>query len=187
MTNEPQISSAGLESRPSETTAAGAATVSQAAPPAALAAEPHQRFARARKVARLVLATEAWKRELRGLRKRFSFPLARKVISNELRSNQSVVMLDKIPDGLLLKTCIGHVILMAAMSAALIWSLILAAKGLTAALKFGVVLNTWLIPALPLLVFSGLRLRLSLKTYRAVAEEISRRKRHSLAETPKNQ
>lgn len=151
------------------------------APPAAtdpgqsLSPGTPERPARIKQAARFVLATDAWSREVRHLANRLRFPLARKVIGDELRRNQAAVMLVDIPDEVLGKTHLGHVLLMIAMGFAFIWSLILMTKGLTAAFKFGIFFNTWLISSIPLLLFSALRFRLSWITCKLVSEEACRR------------
>ncbi|CAM5368872.1 hypothetical protein SSTU70S_05726 [Stutzerimonas stutzeri] len=136
-----------------------------------------RRFDRTRKAVRFVAAVDAWKRQFSILRHRLSFPLLRRVIQTERQRLREQVTLKNISIQDLERSKLGHGFLIVVMGACLLWAALNVIKGTAALVRFDVYMNTWLITGVPLAIFAGVRLRMSLLSYKLFSEELSRRER----------
>lgn len=136
--------------------------------------QPGQR-SKVRRAVRAVFAIEPWKRQIKIVAHRASFPLLRQFLRSELAQSRSMVMLSSIDNQTLMRSKIGHMILMIVMGACCFWSLITLTKGLAAAIRFDVLFNSWLISGVPLAIFTALRLRASYLSYKAIVQELAER------------
>ncbi|MDH4602447.1 MULTISPECIES: hypothetical protein [Pseudomonas syringae group] len=127
---------------------------------------------RTRRVARFVLAIDAWKRQAQILNGRLRFPLLRRVLSQEIRRRSEHILLSELEQQTLENSKLGHILILVVMVPCFLWALILITRGLAAAIKFDVVFNSWLITGIPFALFTGAKLFMSYLSYKAISNEI---------------
>lgn len=124
---------------------------------------------------KVTFATNAWRKQAAILKRRGSFPLLRQVLKNSATANKVLIPTDAIAYEYLIKSIVGHRLMMAAFATTFLYFLYLFIKGLAVAIKFGAPLNLWLIMSTPMLVYCALRFRLSWKVLTAFLEEKKKR------------
>ncbi|MEC4242104.1 hypothetical protein [Pseudomonas sp. DSV-1] len=129
-----------------------------------------------------LLATKSWSNQASILKKRGSFPLLRHVLKNQVISNRIIIPTEAISDHLIAKSIIGHRIILAASSITCFYSLMLIPRGVAIGVKLDSWFNASLVLATPLLIYSGLKILMSLKVLRALNEELDSRE-HAQAQS----
>lgn len=125
---------------------------------------------------KLVLATKAWSNQASILKKRGSFPLLRTVLKDNVVSNRVIIPTEAISDHLIAKSIIGHRLMVGAVIIPLLYGLVLIPRGVAMGLKLGDWMNSNLFLGVPALLYSGMRLLMSLKVLKALNEENARRR-----------
>lgn len=120
---------------------------------------------------KVLLATKTWSKQASILKKRGSFPLLRHVLKNNVTSNRVIIPTEIISDHLIAKSIIGHRIILAASALTLFYALMLFPRGIAIGVKQDAWLNASLVLSLPLLVYSGMKILMSLKVLKAFNEE----------------
>lgn len=138
---------------------------------------------RTRRVTRFVLAVDAWKRQAQILNGRIRFPLLRRVLSQEIKRRSQHILLSEIDEKSLESSKIGHALILAIMIPCFIWALITITRGLAAAIKFDIIINSGLITGLPFAAFTGAKLTMSYLSYRAISGELRKRSLSDNVET----
>jgi len=125
--------------------------------------------------AKWLLATKAWSNQASILKKRGSFPLLREVLKNNVTSNRVIIPTNIISDHYIAKSIIGHRIVLAVTSMTFIYALTLFSRGLAVGVKMNVWFNGSLVMSLPLIVYSGMKVLMSLKVLKAFHAELHER------------
>lgn len=123
-----------------------------------------------------LLATKSWSRQASILKKRGSFPLLREVLKNQVTSNRVIIPTNIISDHLIAKSIIGHRFVLAVTSLTFVYALMLFSRGLAVGVKMDSWLNGSLVLSVPLLVYSGAKILMSLKVLKAFHTELQERK-----------
>lgn len=124
---------------------------------------------------KILLATKSWKNQASILKKRGSFPLLRHVLKNQVLSNRIIIPTDIISDHLIAKSIIGHRVILTASSITCLYSLMLIPRGVAIGVKLDSWFNASLVLATPLLIYSSLKILMSLKVLRALNDELDSR------------
>ncbi|WP_326430285.1 hypothetical protein VQ574_21420 (plasmid) [Stutzerimonas frequens] len=141
-----------------------------------------KKLQKTRKVARLVLAVDAWKRQFGHMKHRASFPLLRRVVSTELSQARNLIQLSDIETRVLERSLLSHTLILLFVIPATLWSGYIMIKGLSAGIRFDVWLNAWLIQGIPMFVFFSMRTLISNKTRKLIIEELASRCKGSAKE-----
>jgi hypothetical protein len=120
---------------------------------------------------KVLLATKTWSKQASILKKRGSFPLLRSVLKNNVTSNRVIIPTAIISDYYIAKSIIGHRIILAASSITFIYGLMLLPRGIAIWVKQDAWLNASLVLSIPLLVYSGMKILMSLKVLKAFNAE----------------
>lgn len=134
---------------------------------------------------KFLLATKTWSKQASILRKRGSFPLLREVLKNNVTSNRVVIPTNIISDHLIAKSIIGHRVILAATSLTFLYSLMLFSRGLAVGVKMDTWFNGSLVLSIPLIVYSGTKILMSLKVLKAFHAELNERKQAQAKVTAK--
>jgi len=161
----------------------GASKVDQsAAGPQKEGAAKRVKFQKTRKVARWLLAIDAWQRQLGHLKRRASFPLLRRVISIELNHSRNLIQLSDIETSVLERSLLSHCLMLIFVIPASLWAGYTTIKGLSAGIRFDVWLNAWLIQGIPVFVFCAMRALTSNKSRTLISAELALRAKVSAKE-----
>lgn len=128
-----------------------------------------------RKLARWMLAVDAWQRQIGHLKHRASFPLMRRVIRMERQQASNLILLADIPTSVLERSLLSHCLILLFVIPALLWASYTTIKGFSAAIRFDLWFNAWLLQGVPLLVFCGMKVLTSNKSRKLILAELALR------------
>lgn len=134
--------------------------------------------------AKWLIATRTWSNQASILKKRGSFPLLREVLKNHVTSNRVIIPTNIINDHYLAKSIIGHRIIVVVSSLTFLYSLTLFSRGLAVGVKMDVWLNGSLVMSLPLIVYSVMKVLMSMKVLRVLHAELDERQQAAKNTTP---
>jgi hypothetical protein len=128
-----------------------------------------------RKVARWVLAVDAWQRQIDTLKRRASFTLLRRVIRAEKNQSNKIIQLADIPTSDLERSLLSHCLILLFVVPASIWAAYTTIKGFSAGIRFDLWFNAWLLQGTPMLVFSVVKMLTSNKSRTLIQRELTLR------------
>ncbi|EOY6722623.1 hypothetical protein ACQLRO_005961 [Pseudomonas aeruginosa] len=129
---------------------------------------------------RWIAAIDAWKRQYKHLKYRFSLPLLRRVIAVERKQASTMVPLADVPTALLERSLLAHYFILLFTVPASLWAAYITLKGLSAGIRFDVWFNAWLIQGIPLLIFCVMKALTSNKTRKLILSELSIRHQETI-------
>lgn len=135
-----------------------------------------------RKVARWVLAIDAWQRQIGHLKHRASFPLLRRVIRAEKQQSSNLIQLAEIPTSVLERSLLSHCLILLFVVPAFLWAAYTTIKGFSAGIRFDLWFNAWLLQGIPLLVFCGMKVLTSNKSRKLILAELAARSHEQVKE-----
>jgi len=127
-----------------------------------------------------LMATDAWKRQYKHLKYRFSLPLLRRVIAVERKQASTMVPLADVPTALLERSLLAHYFILLFTVPASLWAAYITLRGLSAGIRFDVWFNAWLIQGIPLLIFCVMKALTSNKTRKLILSELSIRHQETI-------
>ncbi len=131
---------------------------------------------------RFILAVDAWKKSASILANRASFPLLRRVITQERDASFGICPFSNVDSKTLIQSAKAHLFLLVAMTPLSLWSILVTTKGLAALIKFGS-FTTWLFMGAPLVVMTGIKIYISYVSRRSILAELQKRE---ITEAQKN-
>lgn len=159
----------------------GAQPATEQAPPPRTPPAKRSFIKKVGKGAGWILGLDVYAKQTRILSKRASFPLLREVMKNHARTARTIIPVETIHNDLLISTHRYQRMLCWVLGAAIPLILMMLARGLGLALRFGEWSNSFLLFSVPLGLAISTQWLISLKVCRTVAAEIASRRQAEVA------